>query len=263
VSSPTPNRQYVSIQEPAKKLQAEVAKAVAERQAERATYTGNCFDCKDTGWQWEDYPCRHCDQGRQIAAEREKVAAQQRCRELIDKAGIPLRCKDFTFASYPTNNAARAIVAKAVGNWDFRQSLFLYGPYGIGKTGLMVAALRHVAIMYAEQHPGATMRFASAPQLFRDLRAGYADESYTRVLDTATSSSLLALDDLGAEKPTEWVKEQLYLIVNERYDSNRPIWITSNLTLDELEDRIGERVVSRLSEMCALLPLSGKNLRSR
>ena len=51
--------------------------------------------------------------------------------------------------------------------------------------------------------------------------------------------------------------------MNTRYDRQQPIWITSNLSLGELEDRIGERVVSRLSEMCAVLPLGGKNLRSR
>jgi DNA replication protein DnaC len=62
---------------------------------------------------------------------------------------------------------------------------------------------------------------------------------------------LLHLDDLGAEKPTDWAREQLYAIVNERWQDERSVMLTTNVTdLDELRARVGARTVSRLLEIC-------------
>ena len=77
------------------------------------------------------------------------------------------------------------------------------------------------------------------------------------------SVDLLHLDDLGAEKRTEWVLEQLYAIVNERYETQRSIVVTTNLQEPELREQIGERTVSRLAEICDqfVIPLYGTDLR--
>ena len=74
---------------------------------------------------------------------------------------------------------------------------------------------------------------------------------------------LLQLDDLGAEKRTEWVLEQLYSIVNERWQDQRSIVVTTNTTdLDELREQIGTRTVSRLTEICGEpIPIMGPDLR--
>jgi DNA replication protein DnaC len=61
---------------------------------------------------------------------------------------------------------------------------------------------------------------------------------------------MLHLDDLGVEKQTEWVLEQLYALINERYERQRSLIVTSNLEDDELEKQLGTRVVSRLVEIC-------------
>ena len=75
---------------------------------------------------------------------------------------------------------------------------------------------------------------------------------------------LLHLDDLGAEKQTDWVLEQLYSLVNERYEEERSIVVTTNLVdTAELEQQIGRRTVSRLTEMTDQLPLFGADLRER
>ncbi|MBJ7355505.1 MAG: ATP-binding protein, partial [Thermoleophilaceae bacterium] len=77
-----------------------------------------------------------------------------------------------------------------------------------------------------------------------------------------TAVDLLHLDDLGAEQQTEWVLEQLYSIVNERYEDGKAITITTNLLGQELSDQIGERTVSRLIEICGdPLPLFGSDKR--
>jgi DNA replication protein DnaC len=73
---------------------------------------------------------------------------------------------------------------------------------------------------------------------------------------------LLHLDDLGAEKQTDWVLEQLYSLINERYEEERSIVVTTNLVdTAELEQQIGRRTVSRLTEMTDQLPLFGADLR--
>ena len=74
---------------------------------------------------------------------------------------------------------------------------------------------------------------------------------------------LLHLDDLGAERPTEWVLEQLYSIVNERWQDRRSIVVTSNLMdLEQLRAQVGNRTVSRLLEICdEQIPIYGDDLR--
>jgi DNA replication protein DnaC len=73
---------------------------------------------------------------------------------------------------------------------------------------------------------------------------------------------LLHIDDLGAEKRSDWVLEQLYAIVDERYQAQRSMIVTSNNGFEELAEQIGPRVVSRLTEMCQELPLYGDDKRN-
>ncbi len=75
------------------------------------------------------------------------------------------------------------------------------------------------------------------------------------------ASRLLILDDLGAEKPTEWVRERMYEIVNQRYEWMRPIIVTSNLSPAQLAKQVGQRVASRLMEMCEVVELDGRDRR--
>jgi DNA replication protein DnaC len=72
---------------------------------------------------------------------------------------------------------------------------------------------------------------------------------------------LLHVDDVGAEKSSAWVLEQLYAIVNARYEAERSMTITTNLDFDDLTEQIGARTVSRLREMCEAIPLDGRDHR--
>ena len=100
---------------------------------------------------------------------------------------------------------------------------------------------------------------------YRQIRATYDDateDRYVDFLDRLAAVDLLHIDDLGAESPSAWVLEQLYAIVNARYEDERAILVTTNLgDPDELADQIGHRTVSRLKEMCELLPLHGRDQR--
>jgi DNA replication protein DnaC len=78
-----------------------------------------------------------------------------------------------------------------------------------------------------------------------------------------TTVDLLHIDDLGAEKRSDWVLEQLYALINERYENERAILVTTNLNEPELIDQIGRRTVSRLVEMCSdcMVPMHGEDHR--
>jgi DNA replication protein DnaC len=105
----------------------------------------------------------------------------------------------------------------------------------------------------------------SLPRLLAEIRATFEDDtegSYVDFLDRLAAVDLLHVDDVGAERSSEWVLEQLYSIVNARYEDERAMVITTNLAREPLEDQIGRRTVSRLMEMCEPVPLYGEDTRS-
>jgi DNA replication protein DnaC len=115
---------------------------------------------------------------------------------------------------------------------------------------------------------GHSVAIYSVPRLLAEIRdtydAGAGQRSYADFFQDLVTVDLLHLDDLGAEKQTEWVLEQLYALVNERYEQERSIVVTSNVTeAGELEDQIGKRTISRLIEMTTQVPLFGDDLRQR
>jgi DNA replication protein DnaC len=112
---------------------------------------------------------------------------------------------------------------------------------------------------------GHTVAIYSLPRLLALLRDTYSDDSDTTLLalvDRLCAVDLLHLDDVGAEQSSEWVLEQLYTIVNGRYEEGRAIVLTTNLDDEELEAQIGARTVSRLNEICGVaLPVYGEDRR--
>ncbi len=106
----------------------------------------------------------------------------------------------------------------------------------------------------------------AAAACWREIRTTFDDDrgnSYVDLLDRLTAVDLLHIDDVGAEKTSAWVLEQLYAIVNARYEDERSVIITTNLERDDLAEQINERTVSRLEEMCEVLPLWGADARQQ
>jgi DNA replication protein DnaC len=141
---------------------------------------------------------------------------------------------------------------------DAGRGLWFTGDVGTGKTTL--AMLVSKAAMGADR----TVAIYSLPRLLAMLRDTYADDStfsLNDLIDRLCAVDLLHVDDVGAEQTSPWVLEQLYTIVNTRYEDGRAVMLTTNLGEDDLREQIGDRTVSRLNEMCTVLPLHGDDQR--
>ena len=236
-----------------------------ERMRQRlAEFDGDCTYCFDD----PESVCEECDRGIALIAHYRDQEAMQ----FIQASGLPLRFWQHTFESYPAKGKRE--VERFVDSWDGKQSLLLTGGYGVGKTGLIAAALRRIAARYSttpveqlglsygnkERKP---IFFASTVSLTDALRAGYNDGTFQQTLNRAKSCRLLVLDDLGSEKASEWVQERLFSIIDDRYGAMLPTWGTSNLGPEQLATQIGERAFWRLIENGQLIQVNGPNLRDR
>lgn len=139
------------------------------------------------------------------------------------------------------------------------KGIWFTGDTGTGKTTLAMLVSREAL------RAGHTVAIYSVPRLLAEIRNTFdasSDSSYAQLFEKLTRVDLLHLDDLGAEQQTEWVLEQLYAIVNERYEDGKALAVTTNLDESALKAQIGERTVSRLVEICGdPLPLFGADRR--
>jgi DNA replication protein DnaC len=142
---------------------------------------------------------------------------------------------------------------------DAGRGLWFMGDVGTGKTTLAMLVSK------AALDAGRSVAIYSLPRLLAEIRKTFdegSQRSYLDLLERLTSVDLLHVDDLGAERSSEWVLEQLYSIVNARYEEQRALVVTTNLDHEALREQIGERTVSRLIEMCGdPLPLYGHDRR--
>lgn len=143
--------------------------------------------------------------------------------------------------------------------------LYLYGPVGVGKSGL-VAAICNKAF-----ENWVSTLYRSVPDLLDMIRDSYRegqdqDMDQGQLMGRIKAVDLLVLDDLGTERPSSWVIEKLFQIVDYRYRHELRTLVTSNYSPAELVekwggDTYGYRIVDRLLEMCLPVPCFGSNLR--
>ena len=218
-------------------------------------------------------PYKLCDGSGFVIDEDSNSARDCRCRpQRVARARaqslsgvIPRKYRGVSFDRPPVTEIAPAItsavkryVNRIDDNIDSGRGLWLCGSVGTGKTTLAMLASRHAL------EAGRSVAIYSLPRLLAQIRTTFDDDagnSYVDLLDRLTAVDLLHIDDVGAEKTSPWVLEQLYAIVNARYEDERSMIITTNLERDELATQINERTVSRLEEMCEVLPLWGADAR--
>jgi DNA replication protein DnaC len=187
---------------------------------------------------------------------------------LLSEARIPRRYQHCNLSNYTAYNekltkALRQATSLAEGFPVVDRGLLILGPPGVGKTHLAVAILRQVITRGI---------FYDTRDLLRVIRSTYGplnQSAESDVLGPVIEADILVLDDLGAEKTSEWVEETLNHIVNARYSAQRTTVFTSNheekgddtTDPDSLLFRIGNRMRSRLHEMCDLVDLDGADYR--
>jgi len=213
-----------------------------------------------------------CDGSGLVIDETTNTAYDCRCRDqLIARAKarnlsavIPRRYRDVAFERPPVIDMDRDVVRTTR---DFADSideqleagrgLWFMGPVGTGKTTLAMLVSK------AALEAGRSVAIYSLPRLLNEIRDTHrAERSHIDLLDRLTAVDLLHIDDVGAERKNEWVLEELYSIVNSRYEEQRSIVITTNIDdHDALCEQIGARTVSRLTEMCQEMLLSGEDRR--
>jgi DNA replication protein DnaC len=137
-----------------------------------------------------------------------------------------------------------------------RRGLYIHGDVGTGKTHIVYAVAR-----YVEETMGKKVRVYTSPDLFAKMRDSLDGEYKGFIRDLLEYRGLLIIDDIGAEKPTDWVMEQLYRIINMRYNEILPTIFTSNYSLKDLSEKIDGRIPSRIVEMCEIVELTGKDKR--
>ena len=219
---------------------------------------------------------RPCECQQKVSEERRLAAAH-----------LPDRYRQYSLDSYdagfrnanPSLGLALVTARKFVDAYPVDtagKGLLFTGSIGVGKTHLAVGVLRRLV-----QERGVTGLFCDYRELLKNIQNSYNPQVHTtelELLGPVFAAEVLLLDDLGAQKPNEWVWDTVALILNSRYNNQQTTIITTNYAdlpagngaksdaeraarEPTLGDRIGDRMLSRLAEMCFCVEMSGPDFR--
>lgn len=248
----------------------------------------NCQLCRGTG-----YKMVPRSDGAGTMAAACDCGMGERATRVMDRARIPKRYEHCDFESYSTDvsenpqhtsslKAAKMLAERFVAEYpgSGERGLLWMGPSGVGKTHLAVACLKE---LIRRGHQGL---FCDYRELLKDIQASYnpgSGSTELRVLEPIRTAEVLVFDDLGASKPSAWALDTIGLVLNARYNSRLTTLITTNyfdaskpegkaartpqgealrtVREDCLADRIGERMRSRLFEMCRTIEVTSTDFR--
>ncbi len=235
--------------------------------------TPECPDCGGSGWKTVELADRQ-------GVARCQCHEQSKLQRLIEAANIPPRYQECALENFaaltPKLSLAKTMASHFVENYPLVDcGLLILGPCGVGKTHLAVSILQALILRH-----GVRCVFYDFRELVKSIQSSFNPVVKTtewQILEPVLQSAVFILDDLGAERPTEWVRDTFAYIINHRYNQKRTTIITSNFEDREsdrrilsngspvpgeetLTDRIGLRMRSRLYEMCKVINISGAEL---
>jgi DNA replication protein DnaC len=222
-----------------------------------------------------------------VQADGERYAKpcelQLQAARLLKRAAIPKRYEHCTLDTFEPGygQADQSLAAAYMRARQFvtgypvtteGRGLLLTGSVGVGKTHLAVGIVQALIV-----EKGVRALFCDYRELLKRIQESYnplVSTTELQILTPVFEAEVLILDELGAQKPTDWVWDTVALILNTRYNDKRTTLITTNypnapaalarsagLREETLGDRIGERMRSRLAEMCVEVEMRGNDLR--
>src|SRR5215471_6379753 len=248
--------------------------------------TETCPICGGTGW-------KTVGRGKERAAERCECRTRGRAERLLAAAHIPARyehCDLSTFQYDPDDKGqksirdARFLAGRFVEEYPTdKTGLLFVGSVGVGKTHLAVGIIKDLI-----REKGVPCLFCDYRELLKSIQNSYnssVQATEMEILRPVFEAEVLVLDELGAVRSTEWVFDTVNYILNSRYNNNQTTIVTTNFpdkpeqeNVDDsssisqaaaakaarretLGDRIGERMRSRLHEMCKKVEMEGRDYR--
>jgi len=252
-----------------------------------------CPLCEGTGWKTIKSGLNAARNTTERRVTRCDCQLRARAQSLLAAARIPRRYEHCELANFEFDGPYRSLAPARMAACKFveeypidKTGLLLIGTIGVGKTHLAVGMIKELIL-----GKGIACLFYDYRELLKQIQNSYNDTVKTTELDVLRpvfETEVLVLDEIGAVRPTEWVWDTVSLILNTRYNDNRTTIITTNYPnlaerdrlsgnvssrsseaaryaaeRETLGDRIGDRMRSRLHEMCRIVTLEGNDYRER
>lgn len=241
-----------------------------------------CAKCQGTGWELEE-------SGDRTVAKRCQCFIRNRRKAILAHANLPKRYENCTFENFEIHNDshrhALKLSKKFVRDYPVLDvGLLFQGPCGVGKTHLAVSILNELV-----KKKGVHCYFCDFRELIRNIQNTYSSDAAmteSEVIAPIFEKKVLVLDELGAKRTSPWVEETVFYIINHRYNNKKLTLFTSNFIdegeeeedrrdsffkksdfnkkgEDNLVDRIGIRLRSRIYEMCKIVNIAGEDYRKK
>lgn len=215
------------------------------------------YDERDSAYYRQpSFRVRRC----KVAQEEDHIAEAEE-----QEAQITARYQAKTFDTFKETEFNRQALEKCREyaerlDLQTQHGLFLMGGTGTGKTHLATAITKEAG------KKSISFGFVGTVALLDEIRKGYENKEVYDLAARTMEKQLLVIDDLGAERAKDWASERLYKLINYRYENMMPTIVTTNCTIEELEDRYGysgRRMVDRIMEMCTAVKIGGPSWRRR
>lgn len=271
-----------------KQLISDIVIDTNDKMHKQCKFCGKLLDLKDYMALYENnyieniataYSRCNCEEANKIWKKYDEFIEKEKLKEfnlkqiakLFQNNNLGKRQLNSTFENYKITNKNKKAYENAkkyankLINGETDKGLFITGTYGVGKTYL-ASCIANETIKNKN-----TVVFGTLIQLLDYIKDTYKDSDMSdkEYLNLYSSVDLLIIDDLGKEKPTEWVLEKLFLIVNNRYNNYLPIVITTNYNRNQLRERLCvnknysmvDSIISRLYEMCGGIEIKDEDHR--